>query len=178
MKRWALGLMVAAAVVSSVSTMSAQPTRRATEESQLGFYLGKWTEEGQSRNTPTGPFSKLTGNETCSWFSGGPSVICRETTKDANSESDAIYIMSYDSSRKTYAVYGTDNMGTIYSGSGTVDAAGVWRWTAESRSKGEVTPMRYTFKAAGNGSRTMDVEVAAGKGAWSKIQSVTYKITR
>ncbi len=119
---------------------------------------------------------KLAGNETCSWFSGGPSIICRETTKDANSESDAIYILSYDSARKTYAVYGTDNLGTIYSGSGTVDAAGVWRWTAESRRNGDVSPLRYTFKG-GNGTRTMDVEIST-KGVWSKLQSVTYKFTR
>ncbi len=175
MTRWIVGLLVAGA---AVSTVSAQPAQKVAEESQLGFYLGRWTEEGQSRSTPTGPFSKLTGNETCSWFSGGPSIVCRETTKDANSESDAIYILSYDSSRRTYAVYGTDNTGTIYSGTGTVDTAGVWRWTAESRSNGTVTPMRYTFKAAGSGSRTMDVEVSTGKGAWSKIQSVTYKIAR
>jgi len=175
MKRWVLGLMVAGAAVSSVA---AQPTTRAAEESQLGFFLGKWTEEGQSRSTPTGPFSKLTGDESCSWFSGGPSVVCRETTKDSNSESDALYILSYDSSRKNYSVYGTDNVGTIYSGTGTVDAAGVWRWTAESRSNGTVTPMRYTFKSAGKGARTMDVEMATGKGVWSKIQSVTYKLAR
>ncbi len=174
MKRWVIGLIVAAAMVSNVS---AQPTTRAAEESQLGFFLGKWASEGQSRNSPTGPFSKMTGNETCSWFSGGPSVICRETTKDSNSESDALYILSYDPARKTYAVYGTDNMGTIYSGTGTVDAAGIWKWTAESRSNGTVTPMRYTFKGISGGARTMDVEVSS-KGVWSKIQSVTYKITR
>ncbi|MFN7980438.1 MAG: DUF1579 family protein [Vicinamibacterales bacterium] len=173
MKRWVIGLIVAGAAVSSAS---AQPTRRAAEDSQLGFFLGKWNSDGQSRDSATGPFSKMTGTETCSWFSGGPSVICRETTKDANSESDAIYILSYDASKKTYAVYGTDNIGTVYSGTGTVDTAGVWRWTAESRRNGDVTPMRYTFKG-GNGTRTMDVEISS-KGTWSKLQSVTYKITR
>ena len=43
---------------------------------------------------------------------------------------------------------------------------------------GAVTPTRFTFRAAAPGSRTMDVEVAAGKGTWAKVMGVTYKQTR
>ena len=175
MAKWSI---VAVLMCIGISSLSAQPASgRASDESQLGFYLGRWTEDGQSRATPTGAFGKVTGDESCSWFSGGPSMVCRETTKDQNSETDSLFILAYDAARKVYTVYGTDSTGTIISGTGTVDKD-VWRWTAEARVKGTVTPMRYTFRPAGSGARTMDVEVSAGKGTWAKTVSVTYKRAR
>lgn len=175
MAKWAV---VALSVFLGMSSLSAQQAAsREPEGSQLGFYIGKWTEEGQSRPTATGAFGRITGQETCAWFSGGTSVVCRETTQDQAGETDSIYILSYDPVKNNYAVYGTDNTGAIYAGTGTVDK-GVWRWNAELRDKGVTTPMRYTFRSAAGGARTMDAEIAAGKGTWAKIVGVTYKLTR
>ena len=67
-------IAVAVCLTLSVASVSAQPKSAATEESQLGFFLGKWTVDGQSRSTPTGAYGRVTGNESCAWFSGGPSV--------------------------------------------------------------------------------------------------------
>ena len=168
-------VVVAMCLVAGLSSVHAQPA--SSDGSQLGFFIGKWSEEGQSRATQTGAFGKISGEETCAWFSGGPSVVCRETTQDQSGETDSIYILSYDQTRKNYSMSGTDNTGAVYTGTGTLEQ-GVWKWTAEMRSKGVSTPMRYTFRGASNGSRTMDVEIAAGKGAWAKIVAVTYKRTR
>lgn len=155
----------------------AQP-KAAAEGSQLSFFLGRWTVEGQARSTPTGAYSRLTGTETCAWFSGGPSVVCRETTQNGGGEVDSIYILSFDPAKKQYSVHGTDNTGAITSGTGTV-SAGVWKWTVDSRdADGAVTPMRFTFRQAGPGARSMEVEAAAGKGTWGKVTTVTYKQTR
>ena len=41
---------------------------------QLGFFVGRWSLEGQSRPTPAAAFSRVTGDHTCSWFSGGPKI--------------------------------------------------------------------------------------------------------
>lgn len=175
MTKW---MVLALWVCVGMASLGAQqsPTGEAAE-GQLDFYLGKWTQEGQSRPRPIGAFGKITGQETCARFSGGPSVVCRETTQDAAGEIDSIYILAFDASRKLYTLNGTDNVGTIYSGTGTVEQ-GVWRWTAEARAKGVVTPMRYTFRSASDGSRTMDVEASGGKGVWAKIVGVTYKRAR
>lgn len=171
-------IVVAMCLMLGAVSASAQPKAGAAEGSQLSFFLGKWTVDGQSRSTPTGAFGRLTGNETCAWFSGGPSVVCRETTQDASGEVDSIYILSWDPAKKQYSVHGTDNAGNITSGTGTV-AAGVWKWTVDGRgADGSVTPMRFTFRQAGPGARSMDVEMAAGKGTWAKIMGVTYKQTR
>ena len=169
--------VAAVCVLLGMSSTAAQQAATGEAGGELGFFIGKWTEEGQSRAKPTDAFGKITGNESCAWFSGGPSVVCRETTQDKNGEVDSIYLLAYDSGRKLYTVSGTDNTGAIYSGTGTV-SNGVWRWTAEMRAGGAVTAMRYTFRAATGGGRTMDVEVPAGSGAWAKVISVTYKTAR
>ena len=169
--------VVVMAVVSwlSVSAVSAQG--RAAEGSQLGFYLGKWTVDGQSRSTPTGAFGKVAGNETCAWFSGGPALVCRETLQDTAGETDSIYILSYDPAKKLYTVHGTDHTGTMTSATGTL-TAGVWKWQGETRgADGVATPTRFTFREAPGGGRTMDVEVMA-KGAWAKVLGINYKRAR
>ena len=170
-------IAVAVCLALSAVSVSAQPAGSAGG-SQLSFFLGKWTVDGQSRSTPTGAYGKVTGNETCAWFSGGPSVVCRETTQDAGGEVDSIYILSFDPAKRQYTVHGTDNNGSITSGVGTV-TAGVWKWVGESRdADGSVTPTRFTFRQSAPGSRTMDVEVGVGKGTWAKVMGVTYKQTR
>lgn len=174
MVKWAV---VAACVYVGMSSLGAQGANAGQDNSELGFYVGRWTEEGQSRATASAAFGRISGEESCAWFSGGPSVVCRETTQDQVGETDSIYILGYDRAKQVYTLSGTDNTGRLYSGTGTV-SGGVWRWTAEARAGGVVTPMRYTFRSGANGSRTMDVEIAAGKGAWSKIVGVTYKRAR
>jgi hypothetical protein len=159
----------------------AQPARgrgqSPSTNSQLGFFVGKWSEDGQSRASASGGFGKLTGEENCAWFSGGPAVVCRETTQDSTGETDAIYLLSFDAAKRVYSVYGTDNMGTMLSGTGTVEN-GVWHFTAESRTDaGVITPMRYTFRDGGNGTRAMDIEIST-KGVWAKIVGVTYRPSR
>ena len=136
-------IVMAMCLMLGAVSASAQPKAGAAEGSQLSFFLGKWTVDGQSRSTPTGAFGRLTGNETCAWFSGGPSVVCRETTQDPSGEVDSIYILSWDPAKKQYSVHGTDNAGNITSGTGTV-AAGVWKWTVDGRgADGSVTPMPF-----------------------------------
>lgn len=154
-----------------------QAQGNGTDGSQLGFFLGKWTVQGQSRSTPTGAYSAATGTETCAWFSGGPAIVCRETLKDATGETDSIYILSYDPAKKQYSVHGTDNTGAITAATGTL-SQGVWSWTGSIRDAGGAsTPARFTFRQAPGGGRTMDVEVMS-KGTWAKIVGVTYKQTR
>jgi len=174
MRHQVIGLVMLVACLGGGAAGAFAQQGGADGDSQLGAFIGKWSETGQSRSTPTAAFGSLTGDETCAWFSGGPSVVCRETTKDGSGEVDGIYILGYDASRKVYTMAGTDNNGALYSGTGTVEKD-VWHWTAEMRAGGAVTPMRYTFRAAGSGARTMDAEVATGKGAFAKVTSVTYK---
>ena len=154
---------------------AAQGTRAEDHAStQLGFFTGRWTLDGQSRPTPAAALGHVSGDHTCSWFSGGPTVVCRESTKDQQGEMDILYILAWDAGKKVYTYYGTDSAGTITSAQGTLEGD-TWRFTGESRAGGVTTPMRMTFRPAGSAAHTRDVEVSNGKGVWTKTETVTFK---
>ncbi len=158
----------------AATVAGAQP-RGADDQpaTQLGFFIGRWTAEGQAKGGPTGAFSRVTGEETCAWFSGGPSLVCRETSKDSLGETDSIYILAYDAGKKVYTMYGTDNYGVVYAATGTLERD-VWRWVGETRKDGVSTPTRYTFRPSGNAARTMEMETST-RGVWSRSATLTYK---
>jgi uncharacterized protein DUF1579 len=172
MIRWQIVLMLFICVIVS-NTLAEEPQKPASEVKQLGFYVGKWNELGESRPSGAEAFGKLSGHESCEWFSGGFAVVCRESTMDRSGNSESLYILAYDPGKKVYTVYGTDQTGTIYSGTGTLEN-GTWRWTAEARWQASTMQMRYTFNSASGGGRTMQVEIAEDDGKWSKIIDVTY----
>lgn len=175
MAKWAV---VTVCAFLGMSSVQAQPAAtRGPEVSQLSFYVGKWSAEGESRASAAETFGPLSGQETCGWFSGGESVVCRESLTDRSGKTDSLYILAYDADKKVYTVYGTDNKGAIYTGTGSVNN-GTWQWTAEAKAAGSSTPMKYTFRPGSEGARTMDVEVAAAGDTWTKILGVTYKPTK
>ena len=124
MKRWVTGLIVAGA--ACVERASAQPTRRAAEDSQFGFFLERWNSDGQSRDSATGPFSKDDGHRDVLWFRR-PKVICRETT-GARQQRIGRDLHPPTTHRRRPRGLRHNNIGTVYSGTGIVDTAGVWRW--------------------------------------------------
>lgn len=160
--------------LAGAGVATAQPRGAEDQPSnQLGFFIGRWTAEGQAKGGPTGAFGRVTGDETCAWFSGGPSLVCRDTMKDSLGETDSILILAYDAGKKVYTMYGTDNYGVISVATGTLEKD-VWRWVGETRKDGVSTPTRYTYRPAGNGQRTMEVETSA-RGVWSRSANLTFK---
>ena len=146
---------------------------RSVEAGELEFFVGHWTTSGQSRAMPDAELTPLSGEETCEWFSGGTSVLCRETITDANGSVDSIYILAYDPTRRHYTVYGTDGNGAIYSGIGTV-RDGVWDWDAEMRLGDSVSQMKYSFRPGDDGGRDMTVQADIGNGSWVELVQAHY----
>jgi hypothetical protein len=146
---------------------------RSTEVSELEFFVGHWTTSGQSRATANSEFAPLSGEETCEWFSGGSSVVCRETMIDGNGTVDSIYILAYDPTRRHYTVYGTDANGAIFSGIGTV-REGSWDWDAEMRVGETVYPLKYSFRPGDDGGRDMGVQADTGGGSWVEVIQAHY----
>ena len=150
-----------------------EPGARSAEVSELEFFIGHWTTSGQSRATTAAEFAPLSGEETCEWFSGGTSVVCRETMIDGNGSVDSIYILTYDPTRRHFTVYGTDGNGAIFSGIGTV-RDGSWDWDAEMRVGETVYSLKYSFQAGDDGGRDMTVQADTGGGAWQDVIQAHY----
>ena len=62
--------VAAVCVLLGMSSTAAQQAATGEAGGELGFFIGKWTEEGQSRAKPTDAFGKITGNESCAWMTG------------------------------------------------------------------------------------------------------------
>jgi len=160
---------IAAIVMALLACASIASAQGGSTESQLGAYVGKWTIDG------TGSAGKLSGSETCAWFSGGPSLVCRKTTQDTVGETDSIAILSFDAAKKQYVLHGTDNTGAVTTLTGTF-AASTWKWLGEVRTvDGRVTATRYTVRDMTGGSRSLDIETQAKGGTWLRASGATYK---
>lgn len=172
---WKLSLVVLSLFsISGPAVCAHAQSKTQSPATQLSFYVGEWSESGQSRADPSQPFGNMAGRETCTWHSGRLSVVCRELTTDKAGIVDSIYILAYGTARKLYTVNGVDNAGTVLSGTGKLND-GQWIWDVKAVSDGAVTPMRFIFYPADNAARKMEVEVAALGDSWAKISSVLYE---
>src|SRR5688500_9895070 len=79
------------------------------EHKKLGFFVGKWSVEGELKPGPMGPGGKYTASDTCEWFEGGYSVICRSEGKLPTGPAKSIGILGYNTEEKVYTYYGVDN---------------------------------------------------------------------
>jgi hypothetical protein len=149
---------------------ASQADTRPAEVQKLQAYVGRWNEAGEMRDDPSKPFQNISGGETCTWSAGGYAVVCEEKTTGAGGGWEGVYILSYDAAAKQYHVYGTEKPGNNMHAVGQLDG-NTWIWLtdpAPDRSRA-----RYTFAPAGDGARTMAVDVGAGEN-WSRIVNIKY----
>jgi hypothetical protein len=145
-----LGLQVAAA-------QGQQPPKPGPEHQRLAFFVGKWKAEGEVKPGPMGPGGKMSTTDTCEWFEGRYSVICRSEGTTPMGPSKSIGILGYSTEDKAYTYYGVDNSGMTMSSvpKGTLKGD-TWTYTDEGTMGGqkyksrviikEVSPKEYNFR--------------------------------
>src|SRR5262245_49191390 len=69
------------AVAVSASAQAPQAPKPGPEHERLGYFVGKWTSEGEMKPSPFGPGGKTTGTDRCEWFEGKFAVICHSDGK-------------------------------------------------------------------------------------------------
>ncbi len=104
-------LLAAFAVVSATGLQfaAAQAPKPSPEHARLGYFVGKWTAEGEMKPGPMGPGGKMTSSDNCEWFEGRFSVICRSEGTTPMGPTKSIGILSYSPEEKVYTYYGVDN---------------------------------------------------------------------
>lgn len=165
---WALAALPTLSPALAADAPAADaPTKR------LAYFVGRWTESGESRADQNTEFGKLSGSETCEWQAGNTAVHCRETTTDASGKIDASYLIGYDPVNKVYAVRGFDSTGMALTATGTIENDR-WTWIGLSNSPAGSMSMRFTFDLAHTPGRSMTVEFADRDGKWVKAATVQY----
>jgi hypothetical protein len=175
LQRLTLGLVVAAAA-HTVSAQQAPPAAPAptAEHKRLGYFVGRWTSEGEMKASPMGPAGKISGTDTCEWFSGGFAVVCRSEGKSPMGPMKSIGIMGYSTEEKVYTYYGVDNtamtMASVPKGTRQGDT---WTYLDEGTMGGQKYKARITLKELSPTKYTFKMEMQGPDGKWAPMMEAT-----
>lgn len=147
------------------------PAKPGPEHQRLAYFVGKWTGEGDMKASPMGPAGKISSVDTCEWFDGHFSVICRSEGKSpAGTPMKSIGILTYSAEEKVYTYYGIDNsamaMTSIPKGTVTGDT---WTYNDESVMNGQKIKSRVTIKELSPTSYTFTMEMQGPDGKWMPL---------
>ena len=140
------------------------------EHQRLGYFVGKWTTEGDVKASPFGPAGKVTSNDTCEWFEGRFAVVCHGDGKNPAGPTKSVGILSYSTEEKVYTYYGIDNtpmtMATVPRG--TVQGA-TWTYTDEGVMGGKKVKTRVTIKELSPSAYTFTMEMQGPDGKFAPM---------
>jgi hypothetical protein len=167
-----LSLLIGAAVVLAVAPRIAggqapQASKPGPEHKRLGYFVGKWKAEGEVKPGPMGPGGKMISNDTCEWFEGKFSVVCRYEGSGPMGPNKGLGILGYSTEEKVYTYYAVDNtnMGMATVPKGTIQGD-TWTYTDEATFGGSKVKSRVTIKELSPTSHTFKLEVLGPDGNW------------
>jgi uncharacterized protein DUF1579 len=156
--------------LQSVAAQAPPAPQPGPEHARLGYFVGKWTAEGEMKPGPMGPGGKMTSTDTCEWFEGRFSVICRSEGKTPMGPSKSIGILGYSPEEKVYTYYGVDNTNMTMASvpKGTV-RGGTWTYTDEGMMGGQKVKSRVTIKELSPTSYAFTMEMQGPDGKWAPV---------
>jgi hypothetical protein len=147
-----------------------QEPKPGPEHQRLGYFVGKWTVEGEMKPSPMGPGGKVSSTDTCDWFDGHFAVICRSDGKTPMGSSKSLGILSYSAEEKVYTYYAVDNsimtMTTVPRGTVQGDT---WTYTDEGMMGGKKVKSRVTIKQLSPSAYTFTMEMQGPDGKWAPM---------
>ena len=120
----------------------------------------------------------MTSTDTCDWFEGRFSVICRSEGRTPAGPSKSIGILGYSPEEKVYTYYGVDNtsmtMASIPKGTVRGDT---WTYNDEATMGGQKVKSRVTIKEVSPTAYTFKMEMQGPDGKWmSAMESKQSKV--
>jgi hypothetical protein len=166
-----LGLCTALSVAGlQLAAAQAPPTKPGPEHKRLGYFVGKWNAEGEVKPGPMGPGGKMRSSDTCEWFEGEFSVICRYEGSGPTGPSKGIGILGYNTEEKVYTYYGIDNSAMTMTSvpKGTVKGD-TWTYTDQGTMGGQKYKSRVTIKEVSPTEYTFRMEMQGPDGKWAPL---------
>ena len=165
-------LLIGVAVVLSAAPQiaagqAAQAPKPGPEHARLGYFVGKWKAEGDVKPGPMGPGGKMTSADSCEWFEGRFSVICRYEGSGPMGPSKGLGILGYSTEEKVYTYYAVDNTNMAMASvpKGTV-RGDTWTYTDEATFGGSKVKSQVTIKELSPTSHTFRLEIQGPDGKW------------
>lgn len=167
MTRQLVGSMVVVTALSGwVLAQAPAAPKPGPEHKAMAFMVGKWTSEGEMKPGPFGPGGKTTAADTCEWFAGGFSVVCRGEAKTPMGPMTTLGVLAYNAADKAYTFYGIDSMGMSELSKGQ-KSGNTWTFNATSNFGGQTFQSRYTVVETSPSSYTFKWESSPDGSKWS-----------
>jgi hypothetical protein len=144
------------------------PPQPGPEHKRLAYFEGKWTSEGEMKESPFGPAGKVTGTDVCEWFPGGFFLKCAGEGKGPMGEMKSLGLLGYSTEDKVYTYYGIDSMGMGDSAKGTLKGD-TWTYTSSSKMHGKVIKSRYVLKELSPTAYSFTWQTQNEKGGWTTV---------
>lgn len=169
------GLAVLLAAGTHVA--AGQAPKPGPEHARLGYFVGKWNAEGDIKPGPMGPGGKMRSTDTCEWFEGRFSVICRYEGSGPMGPNKGLGILGYSTEEKAYTYYAVDNTNMAMASvpKGTIQGD-TWTYTDVSTFGGSEVRSRVTIKEVSPRSHTFKLEIQGPDGKW--LQMVETRSTK
>jgi hypothetical protein len=166
----AVCVVISIASVQVVAAQAPQAPKPGAEEARLGYFVGKWTVEGEIKPGPMGPGGKITSSDTCEWFEGKFTVICHSQGTTPMGPSKSIGILGYSPEEKVYTYYGVDNSNMTMASvpRGTV-RGDTWTYTDEGMMGGKKVKTRVTIKELSPTAYSFRMEAQGPDGKWTPM---------
>jgi hypothetical protein len=157
-----------------VAAQAPEAPKPGPEHERLGYFVGKWTSEGEVKPGPMGPGGKTKSSDTCEWFEGRFSVICRGDGTTPMGPTKNLGILGYSTEEKVYTYYGIDNSNMTMASvpRGTV-RGDTWSYTDESMMGGKKVKSRVTLKELSPTRYTFRMEFQGPDGKWAPVMEST-----
>jgi hypothetical protein len=136
--------------------MAQEAMKPGPEHARIGYFAGTWQYDGDAKESPMGPGGKITNTETCEWFAGGFSLVCRSDGANPRGPVKGGAVWGFDPAQRKYTYYGYNSFGEAFYVLGQVSGQ-VWTWNFEmpmeggAKAEGRVTlteqsPTAFSFR--------------------------------
>lgn len=139
------------------------------EVQMLGYNVGTWQGQGETKGGPFGPAGKLSSKQTCSWFSGGFQVVCRGEETGPTGTRGFLNILAYDKKEKTYTQYSISSLGDIEYDRGGSLVGNKMTYIIDQDVGGDPVKVRYTEVHLSPVLYTYEAEASVGGRPWEVV---------
>ena len=155
-----LGLFLFVVHAASGPAEAADQPKPGPEVQKLGYYLGSWRGEGETKGGPFGPAGKLSSKTTCEWFAGGFQLVCRGEETGPTGTRAFLNIRAYDEAAKAYIEYGISSFGESEYDTGGSIVGNKRTFLLNSQVDGKPAKFRYTEVQVSSTFYTYQAEVS------------------
>ena len=156
-------------IVAVCHADAAQQPGRTPEVQRLGYYVGAWRGEGQTRGGPLGPAGRLSSTMTCEWFAGGFQIVCRGEETGPTGTRQFLNIRAYDQAARSYTEYSISSFGETEYNTGGSMAGNTRTFVTPIDANGRRVQIRYFEELVSPTRFTYRAEASVDGGAWQLI---------